>query len=153
MKLDTPETTDNNRLENLPPLTLSEAAWMAGITADALERFLASTTLGAVRSLSVLDLVRACFTLLGQREAQLAIFRLQLTASLQREKELTNALHSKLHEDLQLATPPAPTAEVVPPPTTPAPTPPATPAPFIPQAGLVDFYVNRQKSKKSGKKR
>ncbi|WP_130471388.1 hypothetical protein [Candidatus Magnetaquicoccus inordinatus] len=159
MKLETTDSPDQKRLDNLPQLTLSEAAWMAGITPDALERFLTSTPLAGMRNLPLLELVRACFTLLGQREAQMAIMRLQLTSALQREKELSEALHSKLSEGLHFLTiaPPA-SKEPEPPPSTPAPPPPAatpvpTAAPFIPQAGLVDLYVNRQKVKKQGKKK
>jgi hypothetical protein len=154
MKLDLTDNPDLKRLENLPQLSLSEAAWMAGITPDALERFLAASALGAARTVPLLELVRASFTILGQREAQLAILRLQLTASVQREKELTEALHANLSEGYHfLNVTPAPTPEPTPPPTTPAATLPPTAAPFIPQAGLVDLYVNRQKVKKQGKKK
>ncbi|MBF0098970.1 MAG: hypothetical protein HQM05_16725, partial [Magnetococcales bacterium] len=118
MKLDLTDNPDLKRLENLPQLTLSEAAWMAGVTPDALERFLAVSALGAVRTVPLLELVRAAFTILGQREAQLAILRLQLTASLQREKELTEALHANLSDGLNFLTvTPAPTPEPTPPPT------------------------------------
>ncbi|MBF0584016.1 MAG: hypothetical protein HQL80_07250, partial [Magnetococcales bacterium] len=88
------ETLDPKRLESLPPLSLAEAAWMAGITPDAFERFLEATNLGHLRTLPITELVRAGFTLLGQREAQLAMFRLQLSAEKKKKKELAEALHS-----------------------------------------------------------
>lgn len=90
------EDFDTQRLEGLPQLSLAEAAWMAGITPDAFEQFLGAISLSHLRHVPITELVRAAFTLLGQREAQVAMFRLQLATALQREQELTEALHSKL---------------------------------------------------------
>ncbi|MBF0161250.1 MAG: hypothetical protein HQL88_03090 [Magnetococcales bacterium] len=132
MKEEENETLDPKRLEQLPAVSLAEAAWMAGVTTDSFERFLDAATLSHLRALPLLELVRGCFTLLGQREAQLAMFRLQLAAALQREKELAEALHSKLTAHLETAFLP-PVANILPPPGRPAPAPPASvtaPPPF-----------------------
>lgn len=112
------ENFDTKRLDDLPQLSLAEAAWMAGITPDAFERFLDAASLGHLRTISLIELVRSSFTQLGQREAQLAMFRLQLAAALHREKELAEALHSKLtagsaelftpRSDLKPSKPPSP---------------------------------------------
>ncbi|MEO5363464.1 MAG: hypothetical protein H7838_07555 [Magnetococcus sp. DMHC-8] len=118
MKQDPTDTLDPRRLDNLPPLSLAEAAWMAGITPDAFERFLEAANLSHLRNLPMMELVRAGFTLLGQREAQLAMFRLQLAAALHREKELTEALHSKLTAGTEM-TVVAPATPTVPPPAPP----------------------------------
>lgn len=99
MKPELPENFDVGRFEELKPLSLAESAWMAGVTQEAFERFLDAAGLGHLRHIPMTELVRAGFTLLGQREAQLAMFRLQLSASLIREKELAEALHSKLTVD------------------------------------------------------
>lgn len=96
MKEEIPEDFDTKRLENLPQLSHAEAAWMAGITPDSFERFLKATNLEHLRNIPVTELVRSGFTLLGQREAQLAMFRMQLATALHREKELTELLHAKL---------------------------------------------------------
>ncbi|MBF0462213.1 MAG: hypothetical protein HQL87_12540 [Magnetococcales bacterium] len=116
MRQEPTENSDPKRLENLPQLSLAEAAWMAGVTPDSFERFLEVANLGPVRSLPILDLVRAGFTLLGQREAQLAMFRLQLAAALQREKELTEALQSQLTAGMAVlsVSPPPPAPQPVP---------------------------------------
>ena len=98
MKTELSDNSDSKPLETLPPLSLAEAAWMAGITPDAFERFLDAISLGHLRQIPITELVRTSFTLLGQREAQVAMFRLQLASALQREQELTQALHSKLTE-------------------------------------------------------
>ncbi len=98
MKTELSDNSDSKPLEALPPLSLAEAAWMAGITPDAFERFLDAISLGHLRQIPITELVRTSFTLLGQREAQVAMFRLQLASALQREQELTQALHSKLTE-------------------------------------------------------
>ncbi|MEO5340370.1 MAG: hypothetical protein H7837_07635 [Magnetococcus sp. MYC-9] len=96
MKDEPTDTPDPKRLENLPALTTTEAAWMAGVTAESFARFLEAAGLHPSRALSVTELIRAGFAQLGQREAQLAMFRLQLASALQREKELTELLHAKL---------------------------------------------------------
>ena len=142
MKQETTDTLDPNRFDNLPPLSLAEAAWLAGVTPDSFERFLEAASLTHLRHMPMTELIRAGFTLLGQREAQLAMFRLQLAAALHREKELTEALHSRLtegaiiHHPMAVAVPPA--APSTPPPAPPAgATPPALP----------------RKTKKRGKKK
>lgn len=110
------EVFDAKQLENVPPLARAEAAWLAGITPDAFERFLLAAGLDKMDAISVMELVRVGFTQLGQREAQLAMFRLQLAAALQREKELTETLHSKLTKGAAALFPASTGAPVTPPP-------------------------------------
>lgn len=135
MRDESTEPLDPKRLETLPQLSLAEAAWMAGITPDAFERFLSAANLSHLRTMPITELVRAGFTLLGQREAQLAMFRLQLATALQREKELIEVLHSKLTLD----TTPFVASHPTPPPPT---RPPASPPPLL-----------QPKTKKRGKKK
>ena len=98
------ETVDTTRFENLPSLSVAEAAWMAGVTLEAYERFMTVAGVNDLRAVGPDKLVRTAFTLLGQKESQLVMLRLQLAATLQREKELAELLGSKLsqHTPLQL---------------------------------------------------
>ncbi|MEO5348194.1 MAG: hypothetical protein H7836_00900 [Magnetococcus sp. YQC-3] len=139
MKTDSPDTFDPKRLESLPTLSPAEATWMAGITSEAFARFQEAANLGQQTALSITTLLRASFTQLAQREAQLAMFRLQLATALNREKELTEALHSKLTAGLTgITDPPAPRP--------PAPRPPAPPV-------VARSPMPARKKEKHGKKK
>ena len=96
------ETVDTTRFENLPSLSVAEAAWMAGVTLEAYERFMTVAGVNDLRAVGPDKLVRTAFTLLGQKESQLVMLRLQLAATLQREKELAEALGSKLSQHTPL---------------------------------------------------
>ncbi len=87
---------DTAQFDDLPTLSFTEAAWMAGVTPESLERSLENVGLTDTRNIPLSRLVQSGFTLLGQRDSQLAMFRMQLAAALQREKELAEALRSKL---------------------------------------------------------
>ena len=115
---------------------------MAGVTTDSFERFLEAAGLSHLRTLPITELLRGGFTLLGQRESQLAMFRLQLASALQREKELTEALHSKLTADMAAFVVPSAAAN----PQAERPSIPSPPA--VNKASLLD-----RKSKKRGKKK
>jgi hypothetical protein len=95
-------TVDRDRFKDLPNLTVSEAAWMAGVTLEAYERFMTVAGITDLRAIQPDKLVRTAFTLLGQKESQLVMLRLQLAATLQREKELAEALGSKLSQHTPL---------------------------------------------------
>jgi hypothetical protein len=98
------ETVDADRFKDLPSLSIAEAAWMAGVTIEAYEQFMSVVGVEDVQTTKPDRLVRTAFTLLGQKESQLLMLRLQLAAALQREKELAELLGSKLsqHTPLQL---------------------------------------------------
>lgn len=89
-------------LDDLPPLTIPEAAWLAGVTEEAFERFLLASNTSRTRGLdgaiyvTLGSLVKAGFTLLGQKEAQVTMLRMQLTTALKREQELVGALKEKI---------------------------------------------------------
>lgn len=80
-------------LRNLPSFSLEEAAWVVGITPEALERFL---RLGNAevsgkegeRRVDLVALARTGFDLLSQREAQVEMLRLQLSADILPEHAL-----------------------------------------------------------------
>ncbi|MBF0453583.1 MAG: hypothetical protein HQL72_02055 [Magnetococcales bacterium] len=97
------ETVDTTRFDTLPTLSVTEAAWMAGVTLEAYERFMTVAGMTDLRSIKADKLIRTAFTLLGQKESQLTMLRLQLAATLQREKELSEALGSKLSQNTPLA--------------------------------------------------
>ncbi|MBF0379451.1 MAG: hypothetical protein HQL69_00430 [Magnetococcales bacterium] len=65
---------------------------------ESYEKFLTVAGVDDLRSIKPDELVRIAFTLLGQKESQLVMLRLQLAATLQREKELADALGSKLSQ-------------------------------------------------------
>jgi hypothetical protein len=96
------ETVDASRFEGLPSLSVSEAAWMAGVTLESYEKFMTVAGVDDLRSIKPDELLRVAFTLLGQKESQLVMLRLQLAATLQREKELADALGSKLSQHTPL---------------------------------------------------
>nr|CRH08121.1 Conserved protein of unknown function [Candidatus Magnetococcus massalia] len=90
---------------DLPELDLKDAAWLAGVTPDAMARFLKSAGLDIdtedpeEAQLTVPELLKAVFLLLGQKENRIAMLRIQLAAALNREKELAAALQSGLTDD------------------------------------------------------
>lgn len=90
------EGFDPSRFDDLPDLSPVDAAWMAGVTLESLERSLASVGITDSRTIPLKRLVGIGFTLLGQRDSQLAMLRLQLAAALQRERELAEALRAGL---------------------------------------------------------
>jgi hypothetical protein len=96
------EAVDATRFEGLPSLSVAEAAWMAGVTLESYEKFLTVAGVDDLRSIKPDELLRVAFTLLGQKESQLVMLRLQLAATLQREKELADALGSKLSQHTPL---------------------------------------------------
>ncbi|MBF0123951.1 MAG: hypothetical protein HQL60_01285 [Magnetococcales bacterium] len=96
----TPETAfDPTPYEKLPLLSIHAAAWIAGITPEAMKYMLESSGRVCPEVIAMLDLARSGFSLLAQKEAQIGMLRLQLGAALEREKELTIALQSKLSFD------------------------------------------------------
>ena len=97
------EPVDTEQFKGLPALSANEAAWMSGVTLEAYERFMKAAGVDDLRSIRPDKLVRTAFTLLGQKESQLVMLRLQLAATLQREKELAEALGSKLGDHNPLA--------------------------------------------------
>lgn len=96
---------NKERFQDLPSLSVSEAAWMAGVTLETYERFMTVAGVEDMRAVRPDVLIRTAFTLLGQKESQLVMLRLQLAATLQREKELAEALGSRLshHDPLPMA--------------------------------------------------
>ncbi|MBF0193569.1 MAG: hypothetical protein HQL71_03385 [Magnetococcales bacterium] len=96
------EAVDAKRFEGLPSLSVAEAAWMAGVTLESYEKFMTVAGVDDLRSIKPDELLRIAFTLLGQKESQLVMLRLQLAATLQREKELADALGSKLSQHTPL---------------------------------------------------
>ncbi|MBF0126454.1 MAG: hypothetical protein HQM02_04500 [Magnetococcales bacterium] len=91
------ERFDASRFEHLPDCSLPEVAWMAGVDEEAMRRYLDEAA-GAVihGSISMTSLVRAAFTLLGRKENQSALLRLQLSHALERERELSETLSAGL---------------------------------------------------------
>lgn len=81
---------DASRFEKLPPLTLEEAAWLAGVTPEAMGLFLESGGLRPAlvekKGVAPLELVRIGYSLLSQKETQLEMMRLLLD----REPNLTS---------------------------------------------------------------
>lgn len=78
---------ENTRPDTLPVLPVEEAAWVAGITPEALRHFLAAAELTEKEGgVALGDLLRTAFSLLSQREAQVEMMRLQLMASLHPER-------------------------------------------------------------------
>lgn len=92
-----------------PPLsskiTTTDAAWTVGITQEALDRLIETSGIthtmdpDGTRRVDLSTLLRLGFTQLGQREAQVAMLRIQLSAALEREQQLLSALQSKLLDD------------------------------------------------------
>ncbi len=96
------EAGDMKHLQDLPELSSSEAAWMAGVTEAAYEEFMSVAGIEDPQKIQTDRLVRTAFTLLGQKESQLVMMRLQLASTLQREKELAELLGSKLSQHTPL---------------------------------------------------
>ncbi|MBF0159018.1 MAG: hypothetical protein HQL58_05790 [Magnetococcales bacterium] len=93
----TPETAfDPTPYERLPLLSIQAAAWIAGITPEAMKYMMESSGRSCPEVIALFDLVRTGFSLLAQKEAQIGMLRLQLGTTLEREKELTAALQNKL---------------------------------------------------------
>lgn len=80
-----------SRFEKLPPLTLEEAAWLAGVTPEAMGLFLDNGGLRPAlvekKGVALLELVRIGYSLLSQKETQLEMMRLLLD----REPDLSAA--------------------------------------------------------------
>ncbi|MBF0272637.1 MAG: hypothetical protein HQL98_11315 [Magnetococcales bacterium] len=88
---------DTARFEQLPDLSLSEAAWLAGVAEEAMQRYLEeSNTHSNADGLPLSSLMRALFMLLGRKETQASMLRQQLTAALERERELSDTLRTGL---------------------------------------------------------
>ncbi len=88
---------DASRFSTLPELSLAEAAWLAGVAEEALQSYLQeANALPMNGMISVQNLCRAVFTLLGRMENQALLLRQQLSLTLDREKELSETLRSGL---------------------------------------------------------
>ncbi|MBF0428328.1 MAG: hypothetical protein HQL94_05350 [Magnetococcales bacterium] len=93
----TPNRFDSARFEELPDCSLPEAAWMAGVAEEAMRRYLEEANAVLVDgSIPITNLVRALFTLLGRKENQSAMLRMQLSTTLERERELSETLRAGL---------------------------------------------------------
>ncbi|MBF0177554.1 MAG: hypothetical protein HQL63_12015 [Magnetococcales bacterium] len=91
---------DLSPFENLPTLSREEAAWLVGITPEAYDRFMVNSNAKMTDGhIAVLDLLRAGFVLLSRKEAQAAMLGLQLSRSLEREKNLATTLQSSVFGD------------------------------------------------------
>ncbi|MBF0192053.1 MAG: hypothetical protein HQL99_13070 [Magnetococcales bacterium] len=88
---------DTARFDEWPDLSLAEAAWLAGVAEEAMQRHLEeSNTHAGAGGWSLSSLMRALFTLLGRKENQASMLRQQLTAALERERELSDTLRTGL---------------------------------------------------------
>ncbi|MGN7612416.1 hypothetical protein ACQZV8_10060 [Magnetococcales bacterium HHB-1] len=152
------EGFDVNLLENLPPLTFSEAAWIVGISAEAFQRFMQMSGLQPVtlangqKRITLASLLKAGFNLLMQRESQLAMLRVQFSATLERERDLATALREKIHlPDPLQPRQPEPAKPAAKPTPKPAPKP-APVAPAKPVAKPTPVEIPAPKSKKAVKK-
>ncbi|MEO5379024.1 MAG: hypothetical protein H7832_14780 [Magnetococcus sp. DMHC-6] len=83
---------DPSRFQNLPALAISDAAWLAAISPEAMARFVQEGVAAGVLSprslgrpvdlsISITELVQLGFALLGRKEAQLAMERLLHSSS------------------------------------------------------------------------
>ncbi len=105
--------------DQLPPMPLAEASWLAGVSLDSFERIVQASGMEVIqerygqRLITLQGILRVGFSLLGQRESQLAMLRIQLERALAREKELTEALQSgiALDDPLKITTYPEPKLE------------------------------------------
>lgn len=89
--------SDTSRLETLPDFPISLVAGMAGVADEAMRRYLEEANVSARNGMvSIENLLRGTFTLLGRKENQSILLRDQLSIALQREKELTETLRSGL---------------------------------------------------------
>lgn len=122
--------SDLLKFRNLPSLSVEDAAWVAGITPEALHGFLAAAGIkvatggDGVTRISLNDLLRGGFSLVSRKETQVTMLRTQLHGALEREKGLAAALQMQLgkpahgweeSESAEVITPaPAPVTEVTP---------------------------------------
>lgn len=96
------EGSDLLKWRGMPSLTMEDAAWLAGITPEALGGFLAGAGIkvasgsDGVARVAVQDLVRGGFAIASRKETQVAMLRSQLHAALEREKSLAQALQLQL---------------------------------------------------------
>ncbi|MBF0424919.1 MAG: hypothetical protein HQL66_03755 [Magnetococcales bacterium] len=87
-------------LEKWPRLSREEAAWLVGITPEALDRFMIGSGVASDdRGLSILQLLRAGYALLARKEVQAAMIGQQLSRALEREKQLVATLQSRVLKD------------------------------------------------------
>lgn len=92
-------------IRELPLVTTADAAWLAGMTAEAMEQLLGAAHLKAVvdsqgtRKMALSEIFRAGFGQLGQKESQVTMLRMQLAKALEREQELAGLLSGKLSFD------------------------------------------------------
>lgn len=90
---------DLSRFANLPTLNPAEAAWFAGVAIEAYQQFMQGVGKENVGSVRLDELLRIAFNLLGQKQSQVMMLRLQLATALTREKELLEALEAKLADN------------------------------------------------------
>lgn len=93
-----------NLLKNLTPLPLSDAAWLAGVAQETLERFLKEDGHKDLKEVNLETLLQSAFHLLGYRQTQVTMLGRQLSMALQREKELIEALEMRLQDTFSLET-------------------------------------------------
>ncbi|MBF0620822.1 MAG: hypothetical protein HQL54_02730 [Magnetococcales bacterium] len=106
-------------LESAPIVPLADAAWLAGLTPDAFTGFLKDTNIPllknpqGVQCIRIIELIRAGYGLLGQKESRILMLRMQLEKALNREKELVEILGTQvsLKPDLR-PTPAKPTPDM-----------------------------------------
>ncbi|MBF0165251.1 MAG: hypothetical protein HQM01_12250 [Magnetococcales bacterium] len=91
------QPVDLARCGELPDCPLADAARVAGVADEAMLRYLeeANSVPGDGR-IRLGVLIRAAFTLLGRKENQAAMLRQQLSATLDRERQLTETLRAGL---------------------------------------------------------
>ncbi|MBF0623601.1 MAG: hypothetical protein HQL82_02220 [Magnetococcales bacterium] len=89
---------DLSPIETLPLLTREEAAWLVGMTPEALDRVMTACGREAGENIGLLDLLRSGYALVGRKEAQAVMLGTQLTRALEREKELAEALRSRVFD-------------------------------------------------------
>ncbi|MBF0179022.1 MAG: hypothetical protein HQM03_03230 [Magnetococcales bacterium] len=88
---------DTSRFTDLPDCTTAEAAWLAGVAEEAMVRYLEEANGALIEGrITLANLLRAAFGLLGRKENQAALLRLQLSTTLEREKELSETLRAGL---------------------------------------------------------
>lgn len=93
-------------VRDLPSLTTTDAAWLAGVTEETLERVIQTGRVACAadqtgrKRIGLADLSRAVFAQFGQKDSQVAMLRMQLASALKREKELLELLHDRLFSDL-----------------------------------------------------
>lgn len=127
-----PNRIDSARFDTLPDFSLPEVAWMAGVAEEAMRSYLeeANAAWNDV-DITMPNLVRAAFTLLGRKENQSSMLRLQLINALERERELSETLRAGLLGSgiPTPSVPPPAQPPIAPPAPTPVAQPPAPPPP------------------------